>query len=242
MIKLSLPNSIIGDMFVHDHEGLAAGVIANHEMTIVNFLMKHLKSDSNFIDIGAYEGYFTLVASKKIKTGSIYSFEPCKGSYEILRRNVELHNLTNVKTFNMAISDNTSNSKFYWRPGAQCVSRIYDFPLDNNFNFTEIISTMSLNDFKEPIDYMKIDIEGAEVELFGGSKDFFNRNKQCKIILELHAMNIKQRYDVNLDKFLDLLQDMFNIYGFGMDKYSQDLIDEFYLPTFGSGHVILMSK
>lgn len=240
MIKLSLPNSIIGEMFTHDHEN--AAVVSDYEMFVVEFLMKNLKSDSNFMDIGAYQGYFSLIASKKIKTGMIYSFEPCISSYEILKRNVELHNLTNVKTFNMAISDKRSNTKLYWRPGAQCVSRIYDLPMDNNFNFTEIIPTMSLDNFSGSIDYIKIDIEGAEVELFLGAKNFFSRNKQCKVVLELHSMYIRARNDVNLDRFLDSLQDIFDFYDFNMNKYSQDEINKLYLPSSGGVHLVLTPK
>lgn len=248
MIKISLPNSIIGEMFTHDHESDAT-LVLNHEMFVVEFLMKNLKSDSNFIDIGAYQGNFTLVASKKIKTGMIYSFEPCISSYEILRINVELHKLTNVKTFNMVVCDKTGSTTIYWRPGAQCISRIFDIPTDNNEYFPNDVLSTSLDDvhnlFKykmATIDCIKVDIEGAEIELFRGAKKFFDRNKQCKVILELHSSNIRQRTDANLDKFLDFLQDTFDFYNFDMKKWDKHMIDNLYMPSIGGANIVLVPK
>lgn len=243
-----MPNSIIGEMFVHDHEYGAANIVSNHEMFVVNFLLENLKDDSNFVDIGAYQGYFSLIASKKIKTGTIYSFEPCIGSYDILKRNVDLHNLANVKIFNMIISEKTNSSKIYWRPGAECISRIFDIPTDNNAYFSDNILSTSLdeildNHFKDKtIDCIKIDIEGAEVELFQGSKKFFNRNKRCKVILELHCMNIRHRNNVSIDKFLHYLEDIFDFYDFDMKKMSKQTIGELYLPSTSGKHLILVPK
>lgn len=248
MIKISMPNSIIGEMFTHDHENNAA-VVFNHEIFVVEFLMKNLESDSNFIDIGAYQGNFTLIASKKIKTGMIYSFEPCISSYEILRKNVELHNLTNVKTFNMVVCDKTGNTNIYWRPGAQCVSRIFDISTDNNEYFHNNVLSTSLDDvhnlFKDKtaaIDCIKVDIEGAEVELFRGAKKFFDRNTQCKVILELHPSNIRQRNDSNLGKFLDSLRDMFDFHNFDMKKMDKHMIGNLYITPISDVNIVLVPK
>lgn len=243
MIKLSLPDSVIGEMYVHDHEDGSAHIASNHEMFIVNFLTKYLKSNSNFVDLGAYQGYFSLIASKMIDAGTIYSFEPCVGSYKILQKNIELHDLTNVKTYNMAMSDRTGNTILQWRRGAECVGRIFDIPADSNECHLDTIQCTCLDDFfkDEIIDCIKIDIEGAEVELFEGAKEFFNRNKQCKVILELHSMNIRHR-NTNYNEFVSSLLDMFNFYNFNMDKYSKDEINKLYLPSYSGGHLVLVSK
>lgn len=243
MIKISIPNSIIGEMYVHDQEGSDAFNVGNHELGVVKFLTEHLKNDSNFVDLGAYQGYFTLIASKMIKTGTIYSFEPCVGSYEILRKNIELHNLTNVKAFNMAISHRVGDTVLQWRYGAECVSRIFDIPSDNNEYHLDTIPCTCLDDYfkDETIDCMKIDIEGAEIELFEGAKKFFDRNKQCKVILELHSSNIRHR-DINYDMFINSLLDRFDFYDYYMNKGSQNEIDKLYLPSYDGGFWVLLPK
>jgi len=232
MIKLSKPNSfLVKEMYVHDHEANQDGKF-DTEMSTICFLMKHLKSDSNFMDIGAYEGYFSLIASHIIKTGMIYTFEPCISSYDIIKRNVELYNLKNVNVFNMAICDKVGSTNIYWRPQAQCISRIFDIPSDNNTYYPDNVPTISLDSLvsddnaniknniigNRSIDCMKIDIEGAEVELFNGATKFFKKNNYCKVMLEIHCNNIRERKDVNIEAFLKTIENMFDFYDYEADK------------------------
>lgn len=228
MIKLSKPDSLlVKDMYVHDHEASQGGKF-DHEMSTICFLMKNLKSDSNFMDIGAYQGYFSLIAAQKIKTGMIYAFEPCISSCEIVKKNVELHNLTNVKVFNMIVCDKVGRANIYWRPQAQCISRIFDISGDDNTYYPDNVPTISLDSLVSDdntdregniingnnIDCIKIDIEGAEVELLRGSTRFFKKNKQCKVMLELHCNNIRERGDVNIDTFAKTIEEMFDFYNY----------------------------
>ncbi len=235
MIKLSKPDStLIKEMYVHDHEAMLGGTFDN-EMSTMCCLWKTLKSDSNFMDIGAYEGYFSLFASHKIKTGMIYTFEPCIGSYEIVKKNVELHNLTNVNVFNMAICDKVGSTNIYWRPQAQCISRIFDLPSDNNPYYSDNIPTITLDSLvidenskiknniigNRSIDLIKIDIEGAEVELFNGATKFFKKNNNCIVALELHCNNIRERSErgyINIDTFLKTIENMFDLYNYEVHK------------------------
>lgn len=240
----------IGEMYVHDHEEWAKTVIANHELFIVDFFMKIVKEDSNFMDIGGYEGYYTLLLGSKIKKGTIYTFEPCIGSYEIIKKNVEMHGLNNVKIYHAAVSNKKSDVLLYWRPGAQCVSRIFDFPVgfDNNAMSFEDVHTVRLDDIIDDygkeikIDLMKIDIEGGEVELFQGAKKFFCENKNCKVVLELHCGNIRSRGDVNMDAFVKSMEDMFDFYDFSMARVDMKKVREGLDTSCGTAHYVLIPR
>ena len=243
MIKINV--STIGDMYVHDHEIGSEVGMANYELFVVDFLMKNVKEDSNFMDIGGYEGYFILLMGQKIKKGTIYTFEPCNSSYEIIKKNIEIYSLNNVKLFHSAVTDKTSPEVLLtWRPGAQCVSRIFEFPpgVDNNTQSYERVPTVCLDDFEETkIDLMKIDIEGGEVELFQGSKKFFSRNRDCKIVLELHCGNIKHR-GINVDKFVESVDSMFNFYNFYNIKVDKKELIDCLNTNFGTAHYIFVPK
>lgn len=244
MIKISVPNSMTGDMYMHDHEAGDETGIANHELFIVDFFMKNVKEDSNFMDIGGYEGYYTILLGKKIKKGTIYTFEPCVGSYEIIKKNIEIHGLDNVRLYHAAVSNKKSNIILDWRPGAQCVSRTYNFPpgVDNNTLYFENVPSVCLDDFDDKIDLIKIDIEGGEVELFQGAKKFFSRNKDCKVVLELHCCNIRNRGDINLDAFVKSIGEMFDFYNFGMTKIDMKEVRECLNTHGGAAHYILIPR
>ena len=56
------------------------------------------------VDIGAQTGLYTLFA-KFVDNATFYAFEPFVSSFNALNENIKLNNISNVKTFNIAISD-----------------------------------------------------------------------------------------------------------------------------------------
>lgn len=59
-----------------------------YENKILNVLKKNLKANYIFFDIGAHIGYYSLILSRYLKNGMIYSFEPNSMNYELLSENV----------------------------------------------------------------------------------------------------------------------------------------------------------
>jgi len=146
-----------------------------------------IKEDSIIIDIGAHIGSFSVIAGGLAKKGRVYAYEPFKDSLNLLTNNLAYNNISNVKSFPLAITDKSGTSKFYLKSiaGEYAGNSIY-----GNGESIEV-ETISLNDvfIKNKIIFcnlLKIDCEGAEynmiyntpVDLF---KDIHN------IILEYHA-------------------------------------------------------
>lgn len=47
-----------------------------YETGLTSFLINWLKPGSNFLDMGANRGYFSVIASKLVENGRVFSFEP----------------------------------------------------------------------------------------------------------------------------------------------------------------------
>jgi len=127
-----------------------------------------IKLNDIVVDIGAHVGYFTLIATKNANLGKTYSIEPHKESFEILKKNLVLNNITNVNTFNVAITKSTGKIRLYIDKGNQIGNTIIK---NENYNESEYVDAFSLRDFVynnniEKIDFLKIDCEGAEFEIF----------------------------------------------------------------------------
>jgi len=252
MQKIALTNTSVGgvcpltEMFVHDWEADAATTIGNHEMFNVEFLHRELKPDSNFADVGGYEGYFSLVASTIIKTGNIYTFEPVRNSYDIIKANVALHKIPNIQVFNAAVSNRTGTVEIIWREGAQCASHIFERPYDNNEQQRTTVPVFTLDSLLDTtfqgrtIDVMKVDIEGAEVELFRGGKEFFKRNPGCRVMLELHCVYIRPRADVSLNDFMDHLWSDFRIFSASMIPMEAGEFNA--IRSTGGANLVVMKK
>lgn len=127
-------------------------------------------------DCGAYCGITTYFFSKLVgETGKVYAMEPDDINYEMLLKNIEFHKLTNVIPIKKGVWSKSCSLSFNVEGSlGGAIENV------NERHFNRIISsidTISLEDiFKEfNIDkrvFVKMDIEGAEIEVLEGAKEF----------------------------------------------------------------------
>ncbi|MDD3976365.1 MAG: FkbM family methyltransferase [Candidatus ainarchaeum sp.] len=127
-----------------------------------------LKSGDIVFDLGGYHGVYSLWASTLVgPLGKVYCFEPDPINFEILKENIEKNNITNIILINKAISNKNQTQRFFIRGHG---SRIVDEAFKTNTKGALCtIPSIPLSQFiKEKnitkIDFIKADIEGAEIE------------------------------------------------------------------------------
>ena len=83
-------------------------------VTTAGFLKKYkFREGDIIIDAGAYFGYFTILAAKKVgKTGKVIAFEPDPRNYKILQKNVAAAGLNNVIIVKKALFN--KNTKYQY--------------------------------------------------------------------------------------------------------------------------------
>ena len=141
-----------------------------------------IESNNPILDLGAHIGLFSLKFAK-ISEGKIYSFEPSKESFNILKRNIMTNSVKNVEVFNLAVSDKVGVLKLFLHKYSAANSLLAE-----SNKFIKIKST-TLGDFIKrkkikKIELIKVDIEGSE---YGVLKSSINvLKKTSKVILELH--------------------------------------------------------
>jgi len=131
------------------------------------------------LDIGAHIGMASVYFSQ-IKGARIFSFEPCSKNYECLVKNIKG---LNVKTFNYGVTAFNCEHRNFGSETLYCKHR--GLPVQ------EIIKTRNMEwVFKtcnlDHVDLMKIDVEGAEYEIFMTSSFAKVSNKIDFIIGESH--------------------------------------------------------
>lgn len=115
------------------------------------------------VDIGARSGLYTLYA-KYLPFSTFYSFEPNKVKYDLLCDNITLNNITNIFTYNIALSN---------KNGLHTLDDIF---FENNID----------------VNFIKIDTEGFEYYILGGGKKTIGKNKpiiQLKYKITEEQMN-----------------------------------------------------
>jgi FkbM family methyltransferase len=165
-------------------------VFGSYELPTIHFLEKALKSGNNVLDIGAQVGYTALVFSKIIgANGKIFAFEPERANYASLQKNLGLNNISNVKTFKKAVAETAKSIRLYLSNdnNAGSHSTVFnDRTLKNEFEEVEAITVDSMMPELPKISCIKIDVEGAEIDVITGAKELLKRDSPF-IIAELSA-------------------------------------------------------
>jgi FkbM family methyltransferase len=159
------------------------------------------------LDIGANKGFFTLDALQK-GASKVYSVEPVKHSYEQIKK--LLNDFPNVEPINKAISETNGTITMFVDSDASasnCVtSHGHIFGRDSNKVEVESVNINTLiEQINEKINFMKVDCEGSELELFKTISEKNLKNID-KLVIETHGDEI--------DKFVydSIISNNFRVY------------------------------
>lgn len=182
-----------------------------YEKNELDFLKQYVKKDWICLDIGANIGFYTLNLSQLIsKYGKVYAIEPSPENYKKLQDNISINKLENVVASNIALSSVTGKLNFSTSPDRNSgLGRIGKWKAAKS---EVIVDTKTLDEFVREhgiakIDFLKIDIEGHELEFLKGAKRSLQSGLVDRIMIEycgyiLEAKNLSLRYYVNcIEKF-----------------------------------------
>lgn len=188
-----------------------------------------IKEGDVVLDLGANIGIFSRFASDK-GAKKVYSFEPVQENFKLLA----LNRPANCEAHRIAISnkDNETVQIAYKPncPGGSSIVLYEDGILQNCMTMT--VSTMIKIGLIEQPDFIKMDIEGAEVLAFKGITDDILSNVRC-IAMEMHNDAIGQEgidyiynrmNDLNFTAFTLWNPDNCNIVWFTNTKLEQELL------------------
>ena len=148
------------------------------------------KAKLTIFDIGAHNGESAKIYRKIFKNSEIYSFEPYPKAYKKLK---EL-NIKNFKSFNFGFSNKKSIDKFLINFKSSTNSLLEFSKEANNIwgkeflnnsdkiscNF-DTIDNFCRSQSLDFIDFMKIDVQGAEYLVLDGAKEYL-LNKKIKVL------------------------------------------------------------
>jgi FkbM family methyltransferase len=148
------------------------------------------------IDIGANIGRYTIISSKRVGTkGKVVAIEAHPGNFEILNRNIKLNQLTNIIPLNYAAYSKETKIKLYV-PDEESGYTIYHTLMERTGKkFVEVNANtldylLQLNEIRqEEVNWIKIDVEGAEFEVLKGATNVLSKSKDIALLIEVHGQN-----------------------------------------------------
>ncbi len=169
------------------------------------------------IDIGANIGITTIWMARNCE--KVYSFEPEINNIIRFKENLEANHITNVELIQKAISDtkgelelNILESYGHHSLGKVATSKIIG---------SQKVDVITLNEFClenniSEIDFMKVDVEGFEIEVLNGAKELFVKKAIKLVAFEISEVPLKSLNKTEkdiFDFFKSVNYDIFNLDG-----------------------------
>ena len=196
-----------------DH-GSASSVEANETYNYLRDIENPI-----IFDIGANIGTYTTWLARLYPKGKIYCFEPQRLVFQMLCGNIAINNFDNCYAYNMAVGQTNDfieihEPDYYSKEDFGIFSLIEDKIKDkseNRYTVPLISLDFFVHSYKiERVDFIKIDVEGMDIDVLKGATNVMKAHKPC-IFIE-HSDNRKSILNEIID-YLGIDNYKFNVVG-----------------------------
>jgi FkbM family methyltransferase len=174
---------------VRNSEGLT--ILSPNFEAFMRFWFQPKKGDV-FVDIGAHIGKYAIAAAKAVgPEGMVIALEPHPETFQVLRKNAEMNRLSNLKALNLGAWNTSGILKFYVGASASEFSAV-----ETGLSKTVDVQTRQVDDLLSElkvarVDWVKIDVEKAEIEVLEGLTETLAKFKP-NIFMEVWVQNRKK--------------------------------------------------
>lgn len=179
-----------------------------YEPEVTSLFSKFVQPGMIVVDIGAHLGYYTLLAKRKMgEKGYVFAFEPDPKFFYALKQSLELNGIKEgVYIYQMAVADKDGTASLFAHPSGSG-SNLYA-----SFSGSQCITveTITLDTFFEKlgwpkVDLIKIDAEGAELDVLKGMKELSQRCESLCLIVEFST---RRPSNIDPKEFFEALSEL----------------------------------
>jgi len=165
--------------------------IGRYEVEKHKALETFLKPGNTFVDVGANKGYFSLLAAKLIGTdGRVLAFEPEPTNCKWIIKSIKKNGYRNITLYDIALSDQNRQVELFLGEKSSWHTIVKGQKFRDrgviNVRARTLDSVLEDVDFNDPIDVMKIDVEGAELQVLKGASDILIQSNNLIILMDIH--------------------------------------------------------
>jgi FkbM family methyltransferase len=160
----------------------------SYEPEKVAALQRLLEPGMTFVDAGSNKGDFALIAARVMRDrGRVLAFEPSPDNCRWIRASVELNGYRSIRLFELALYDTEGHGLLYlgqwsgWHslePG--------DAPGESIEVETRTLDTVLAETGDPGVDVLKVDVEGAELQVLRGAERALAGPRLVAVFVELH--------------------------------------------------------
>lgn len=150
-------------------DNIAKGIPA--EEHLVYYFNKFIKPTDIIVEGGVYVGLHTVRFSQLASKGHVYSFEASKRNFDLTQLTLMNNNILNVSLYNKALYSQLGDIYLAesWTPDQDSIT---DIPTSKK------VECMTIDNLQlSKVDFIKLDIEGGELEALKGAKNTINQHQ-----------------------------------------------------------------
>ncbi len=159
-------------------------ISGKYEMEKTQGIVGVIESGMIAVDVGAHVGYYSLIMANGVgPSGRVYAFEPRDLNRNFLKKHIRVNGVENVEVSSNCVGDREGTVSFETRTGTGTghISEEGNVSVE----MTTLDSSIKNGRVREP-DFLKIDVEGAEVQVLKGASETI-RSKRPVMVLAVHS-------------------------------------------------------
>jgi FkbM family methyltransferase len=174
--------------------------LGRYEVDELNMQLQLIKDGDTVFDIGGNIGWYALHVAQKYPASTIHAFEPLPGTFEQMKRNIQLNSSKNIIANNVGFSDKVGEFDFFIDPAISGNASLINVAEKKNIQvFKCRVDTLDsyVSCTHSKVDFIKCDVEGAELFVFKGGIDTLEKHQPIVFTEMLRKWSAKFNYHPN---------------------------------------------
>ena len=211
--KLAYYKTVTGNYYLpaDAHNDGVANAIKNNqvfEKEVVALASKYIKPGNTVLDVGANFGQMSILFSQMVgDDGIVHSFDADDWVYEVFNKNIEANDKTGkiIPHFG-AVHNVAGETLIFPEQDFEEFGAYGSYGIDYNAKHGREVKTITIDglQIEDPIHFMKIDIQGGDLQAMQGAKKTIERNRMP--ILFEYEYNFEEKYNLCFQDYVDFVQ------------------------------------
>lgn len=175
------------------------------DQNVYEVAKKYIKPETSALDVGSNFGQMAILMSELVgKKGLVHAFEADDFVFEILKKNIK-ENTTNIVAHFGAVHNKSNETLYFPVQDFEKFGTYGSYGIDYVNGKGRPVNTIKIDeiDFKLPISFMKIDIEGGELFALKGAINTINKYRM-PIIFE-YGSHFEEILNLSFQEYVDFV-------------------------------------
>jgi len=153
-----------------------AFITTHYEPHVVQYLLRTIKDGWVAFDIGAFIGFYSILLGKLCGKGRVIAFEPIESLQNQILLSAKANKLANIHVEPVAVGERSGMRKLWVHEGANGYFGTSSSLVRSGGKRERIVKVVSIDEYicvnqLSHVDFIKIDVEGAELDVLIGAKE-----------------------------------------------------------------------